>query len=59
MLAKPLNSKPRALARGGGGSVCVEQKVVVEAVGVEPTSEKDSRKETTCVSGSVVFVREV
>lgn len=32
---------------------------VVEAVGVEPTSEKDSRKETTCISGSVVFVREV
>lgn len=29
----------------------------MEAVGVEPTSEKAYRKEATCVSGSVVFVR--
>jgi hypothetical protein len=31
----------------------------VEAAGVEPASEKVHRKEATCVSGSVVFVREV
>jgi len=30
---------------------------MVEAAGVEPASEKVPRKETTCVSGSVVFVR--
>jgi len=30
---------------------------VVEAAGVEPASEKVPRKKTTCVSGSVVFVR--
>ena len=30
---------------------------LVEAAGVEPASEKVPRKETTCVSGSVVFVR--
>ena len=29
---------------------------VVEAAGVEPASEKVHRKETTCVSGSLVFV---
>jgi len=30
---------------------------VVEAAGVEPASEKVNRKKTTCVSGSVFFVR--
>ena len=30
---------------------------VVEAAGVEPASEKVYREKTTCVSGSVVFVR--
>ena len=30
---------------------------LVEAAGVEPASEKVCREKTTCVSGSVVFVR--
>jgi len=30
---------------------------MVEAAGVEPASEKVPRKKTTCVSGSVFFVR--
>ena len=30
---------------------------LVEAAGVEPASEKVYRKKTTCVPGSVVFVR--
>jgi len=30
---------------------------LVEAAGVEPASEKVHRKKTTCVSGSLFFVR--
>ena len=33
------------------------RKRVVEAAGVEPASEKVPRRKTTCVSGSVFFVR--
>ena len=32
---------------------------MVEAAGVEPASEKVYREKTTCVSGSVIFVRYV
>jgi len=32
---------------------------MVEAAGVEPASEKVYREKTTCVSGSVVFVRAI
>ena len=32
-------------------------RIVVEAAGVEPASEKVNREKTTCVSDSVVFVR--
>jgi len=31
----------------------------VEAAGVEPASEKVYREKTTCVSGSVFFVRPI
>ena len=31
--------------------------IMVEAAGVEPASEKVNRDQTTCVSGSLFFVR--
>ena len=50
---------PPSPQTGYGGHQPSPWRRLVEAAGVEPASEKVPRRKTTCVSGSVVFVRPI